>query len=107
MRSGSLGAGPRDVLTRFRFPWQEDAPQDEPSGGDVLDVARAASDEADSGAAGKRQREITQLLVDAIAGENETVLNTAIIQAKAASVEQSMIDEAEQTVPHRRERRKA
>ena len=46
MRSGSLGAGPRDVLTRFRFPWQEDAPQDEPSGGDVLDVARAASDEA-------------------------------------------------------------
>jgi ribosomal protein S18 acetylase RimI-like enzyme len=46
MRSGSLGVGPRDVLTRFRFPWQEDAPQDEPSGGDVLDVARAASDEA-------------------------------------------------------------
>ena len=43
MRSGSLGAGPRDVLTRFRFPWREDAPQDEPSGGDVLDVARAAS----------------------------------------------------------------
>ena len=36
--------------------------------------------------------------VDAIAGENETVLNTAIVQAKAASVEQSMIDEAEQTV---------
>jgi hypothetical protein len=22
MRSGSLGVGPRDVLTRFRFPWQ-------------------------------------------------------------------------------------
>ncbi|CAJ1441821.1 unnamed protein product [Effrenium voratum] len=58
-------------------------------------LSRTQKAERNVSAAGKKAREITQALEDAIKAEDEAVLKSVISQAKEAGIEKSIIDEAE------------
>eukprot|EP00929_Paragymnodinium_shiwhaense_P075401 TRINITY_DN3854_c0_g1_i1.p1 TRINITY_DN3854_c0_g1~~TRINITY_DN3854_c0_g1_i1.p1 ORF type:complete len:1545 (+),score=454.06 TRINITY_DN3854_c0_g1_i1:54-4637(+) len=90
-RGGSLVNLPEDInqeVTKLRFEFAENNPRPER-------LARAEKAARNVSAAGKRMRELTQLLEDAINGDDPDVLKTIIHQAKEAGVEKSMIDEGE------------
>eukprot|EP00913_Durusdinium_trenchii_P024044 g22582.t1 len=61
-------------------------------------LSRAEKAARNVSAAGKKAREITQALEDAIKAEDEAVLKSVISQAKEAGIEKSIIDEAETTL---------
>lgn len=61
-------------------------------------LSRAEKAARNVSAAGKKAREITQALEDAIKAEDEAVLKSVISQAKEAGIEKSIIDEAEITL---------
>jgi len=58
-------------------------------------LARTQKAERNVSVAGKKAREITQALEDAIKASDEVVLKSVITQAKEAGIEKSIIDEAE------------
>ncbi|CAK0825695.1 unnamed protein product [Prorocentrum cordatum] len=90
-RGGSLTHLPEEIAEEVK-KLRDEFNKSNPTPGKLARAEKAARNVS---AAGKRQREVTQLLEDAIKGTDEAVLKTMIQQAKEAGVEKSVIDEAE------------
>lgn len=90
-RGNNLTSLPEDVsrqVAQLRDQFQKDNPA--PS-----KLFRAEKASRNVSAAGKKMREVTQALEDAMKGDDEALLKTLIQQAKEANVEKATIDEAE------------
>ena len=74
---------------------REDFTKNNPAPGKLVRTEKAARNVS---AAGKKIREITQALEDALKGEDENVVKSVLTQAKEAGIEKSIIDEAENTL---------
>eukprot|EP00930_Biecheleria_cincta_P067106 TRINITY_DN534_c0_g1_i2.p1 TRINITY_DN534_c0_g1~~TRINITY_DN534_c0_g1_i2.p1 ORF type:complete len:1465 (-),score=368.91 TRINITY_DN534_c0_g1_i2:53-4408(-) len=90
-RGGALTTLPGDVLSRVQ-DLRTDFHKNNPEPGKLTRTEKAARNVS---ASGKKMREITQALEDAIQEADETVLKSVISQAKEAGIEKSIIDEAE------------
>jgi len=90
-RSGALSHLPSDIqakLSNLRAEFEKNKPEPQR-------LARAEKASRNVSAAGKKVREMTQSLEDAMKGHDEALLKTVIQQAKEAGVEKSIIDEGE------------
>merc|ERR1712039_565955 len=90
-RGGTLSALPEHIAAKITA-LREDFTKNNPAPGKLVRAEKAARNVS---AAGKKTREITQMLEDAIKGDDEAVLKTVMAQAKEASVDKSLIDEGE------------
>jgi len=90
-RAGQLTALPEEISWKVG-KMREDFQKNNPPPAKLLRSEKAARNVS---VAGKKAREITQALEDAIKGEDEGVLKSVISQAQEAGIEKSIIDEAE------------
>jgi len=90
-RAGGLVSLPEDVQKEVS-KLREDFVKNNPAPGKLVRAEKASRNVS---AAGKKIREITQQLEDAMKGDDEHVLKSVLQQAREAGVEKSIVDEAD------------